>query len=47
MVPLEKGFYPIRLEYRHQKSDRPTFFSWFQPGEETDTELPPKQLFSK
>ena len=45
MAPLEKGFYPVRLEYIHQKSDKPTFLSWFQPGEESDNKLPPGQLF--
>ena len=47
MVPLEKGFYPIRFTYSHRRNGNDFYFSYVLPGATDDVSVPFSLLYSK
>jgi predicted alpha/beta superfamily hydrolase len=47
MVPLEKGFYPVRLEYFQNKYDSFLELDWISPGGTRQTIIPFDQLYHR
>ena len=47
MVPLEKGFYPVRLEYFQQGGDAQLVLQYVLPGEERPQPIPFERQYGK
>ncbi len=47
MVPLQKGFYPIRIEYLQPSGDPGLSPLWWKPMGHNDTDIPLKLLYSR
>jgi len=47
MVPLQKGFYPIRVEYFQKGGERGLGFLYVLPGREQPLPIPFEALYSK
>ena len=46
IVPLEKGFYPIRVEYFQRGGERGLHLLYVQPGNEQPRPIPFEDLYS-
>ncbi|QMU26732.1 alpha/beta hydrolase-fold protein [Adhaeribacter radiodurans] len=47
MVPLEKGFYPIRIEYLYKLGGNQLSPIWWKPAGKEDSPILPEQLYSR
>jgi len=45
IIPLGKGFYPIRFEYMHQKGGANFDFGYVVPGATSDSSIPPSLMY--
>jgi hypothetical protein len=46
MLPLEKGFYPIRIEYLQKPGGNRLSPLWWKPASHGDTMIPMELLYS-
>jgi predicted alpha/beta superfamily hydrolase len=45
LIPLEKGFYPVRLEYFQKDADPDLQFVYMKPGTNNPSPIPPANLY--
>ncbi len=46
MVPLQKGFYPVRIEYFHKQGGGDFGLTYMEPGTNNDNPVPLERLYS-